>query len=64
MTDPVGWTQGDEADYQRELRNLKARIADAGSSADIAMVIEALAEMSRPDVGRQYFLKAKANGWL
>lgn len=63
-TVPAGWTVSDEQDYQQELKNLKARIAAAGPSADIAIVKEALTEMSDPQVGRSYFLKAKANGWL
>ena len=32
---PEGWTAGDEADYQQELANLEARIAEAGPSDDI-----------------------------
>ena len=60
---PPNWTAADEAGYQQEITNLKLRIAAAGPSDDIAMVKAALQMLSDP-VGREYYLKAKANGWL
>ena len=61
---PASWTPSDEAGYQQELANLKARIDAAGPSDDIAIVQAMLGIMSDPDRGRQVYLQAKANGWL
>ena len=60
---PAGWTAADEMGYQQELANLKARIAAAGPSDDIAIVIAEYDAMLDPNTGRQTYLKVKRNNW-
>jgi hypothetical protein len=56
---PDGWTSGEEADYQANITKLDTEIGQADSGMRQAEML-----MLTGADGREFYRRAKLNGWL